>query len=169
MVPNNSTNFEGMSIMYKDLVVPALTNLEIYFTCLILGWKDSNDPQVRIKNPVLQVYTHRKIRNVTHWFFHTAHCHTRLQRESLSFLCCNKIKVCLFETYFLRCRVATKHLRVLDRNLKNLKNSTILERFESQVYQISAKLERFDSQVCQISRKLKLKKLEKIFCCIQNS
>jgi hypothetical protein len=57
MVPANSTAVGGMSVMYKDIVVPALTNLEVFFTCLILGWKDSNDPLVRINNPVLQVWS----------------------------------------------------------------------------------------------------------------
>ena len=58
MVPDNSTTGGGMSVMWKDLVVPAMTNLEVYFTCIILGWKDSNDPLVRINNPVLQVSFH---------------------------------------------------------------------------------------------------------------
>ena len=53
VVPNNTGS--GMAAMFKDLLVPSNTNLEVYFTCLILGWKDSNDPVVRMNNPVMQV------------------------------------------------------------------------------------------------------------------
>ena len=53
MVPNNSSG--GMADMYKNLTVPPNTNLEVYFTCLIIGWNQSNEPLVRMNNPVLQV------------------------------------------------------------------------------------------------------------------
>ncbi len=46
---------DGMSLIHKSLVVPPLTNLEIFFTCVVLGYNKSDDPIVRIKNPVLQV------------------------------------------------------------------------------------------------------------------
>ena len=44
-----------MSLMHKSLSVPPDTNLEIFFTCVVLGWRRDNDPSVRMRNPVLQV------------------------------------------------------------------------------------------------------------------
>ena len=52
MVPDNKTK---MAVMFKTITVPANTNLEIFFTCLVLGWKEQNDVWVRINNPILQI------------------------------------------------------------------------------------------------------------------
>ena len=52
MIPDNKTK---MAVMSKVLNVPANTNLEIFFTCLVLGWREQNDVWTRINNPVLQI------------------------------------------------------------------------------------------------------------------
>ena len=52
MVPDNKTK---MAVMSKVVTVPPNTNLEIFFTCLVLGWKKQTDVWTRINNPVLQI------------------------------------------------------------------------------------------------------------------
>jgi hypothetical protein len=55
-------------IMSKDILLPSTvqsaagvvgrersTELEIRFTCLVLGWRRDNDPSVRMDNPRLQL------------------------------------------------------------------------------------------------------------------
>ena len=52
MIPGNKTK---TAVMSKALTVPPNTNLEIFFTCLVLGWREQNDVWTRINNPVLQI------------------------------------------------------------------------------------------------------------------
>jgi hypothetical protein len=44
-----------VALMYKDLVLPPKSNLELFFTCLIYGWEDSNNFLKRLHNPSLQI------------------------------------------------------------------------------------------------------------------
>lgn len=58
MVPGNKSfngSHLGYAVMYKDLLVPDMTELEVFFTCIVLGWRDDNDPSVRMDNPILQI------------------------------------------------------------------------------------------------------------------
>ena len=53
MVPSQSSNFHHLAMMTKNLTVPANTSLEVFFTCIAIGWKD--DVIARMNNPILQV------------------------------------------------------------------------------------------------------------------
>ncbi len=45
------------SLMYKEITVGSATStdLEIRFSCLVLGWQESPNPVVRLRNPLLQI------------------------------------------------------------------------------------------------------------------
>ena len=43
MVALPNSNDTHLAVMYQDLNVSANTDLEVLFTCFIMGWQDSSD------------------------------------------------------------------------------------------------------------------------------
>ena len=52
---SNSSESPEMAIMFMDLNVTENSNLEVFFTCLVLGWNSSNNVLNRLDNPTLQI------------------------------------------------------------------------------------------------------------------